>query len=76
MSNKLDETKWIQEVESDSYHGLRDYNEDRIVVKQDLKIKDEVLNLFAVFDGHAGSSASEYLKLNFAKTFEGFATNF
>lgn len=58
MSSKLDETNWIQEVEYDSYHGLRDYNEDRIVVKQDLKIKDEILNLFAVFDGHGGSSAS------------------
>lgn len=32
---------WIEEVEQETYQGLRDYNEDRIIVKECIEINNK-----------------------------------
>ena len=49
---------WIEQVEQESYQGLREHNEDRMIVKECIEINDKQFSVFAVFDGHGGASAS------------------
>jgi serine/threonine protein phosphatase PrpC len=61
--------QWIESVEHESYQGLRDYNEDRLLAELNIPINNTLVSLFAIFDGHGGSAVSEYLKLNFLDIF-------
>jgi len=56
------------QISSYSLKGLdkrRLENEDRYIISEKLKIKDQNISLFAVFDGHGGSLVSNFLQENF-----------
>ena len=67
MDELKKEDKIVEGCESFSYQGTRDYNEDRILIEENLKLHDQLFNVYAVFDGHGGSSAAEFLRIHFVK---------
>lgn len=54
----------------DQYQGLRDYNEDRVITSLNVSILGKIYHIFGVFDGHGGSSTSEYLRNYFVQMFQ------
>ena len=56
----------MTEISFSSKKGPRSAMEDRLLIETDL-LKDGRIELFAVFDGHGGSTVAEFLLQNFAK---------
>jgi serine/threonine protein phosphatase PrpC len=75
QSNKFSKSIPTFSYSYNTYEGkVRNYNEDKIQIKIDLKIPNNEKNIiwppihyFAIFDGHGGNKCSDFLKENFHK---------